>query len=821
MKRTLIVLGLLLSAGARPAHSQNPTPPAGGPPQIPVATGEIRGTVMDTTSNTPVARPSVTVRSKRDSALVAGAIGNADGTFRVQGLRPGIYNVRVTSIGFGPRTQEVTIAPAGPPASLSFRLSRVAVTLSGVEVTSDRPMVSIEPDRNAYRAKDVAPAAANAHDVLESVPAVQIDGEGKISLRGNENVAIQINGRPSPIRGQQLTTFLKGLPASIVEKIEVIPNPSAKYDPEGMAGIINIALKQNTDLGVSGGLTASGAETGRYNASGSMGYQSGPLTTFTSVGFNSDDRGLSGINDREQLHALSNASMFTNQDIVGENGNDGTNLTTTADYKLNKRDVLTNALIVSHRTSSEDSRAAFTELNSSRTLLDQYNRLRNQSSKSLLFDYDLAFKRTFEPRKNELSSELRYNRSDDEDRVKQWRTPLTSAPGIEYETDDSDALTQQLRGQLDYMRLFRPRTKLETGYVGTLRWLDRNYLVQKDALGTGQWVKSSLSNNFEFDEDVQRAYGVLSQGYGKYDLQAGLSVEYADRDFTLGTQDYPYSYTSLFPSGVVSYKVSDATNVKASYSRRIRRPGTQELNPFPQFFDVQNVFIGNPNLNPEYTDAIELGWSKTGQLGLLQLSPFYRHTTNVIRVIVNTDDVIDGRSVTTISFKNLAKSDSWGTDLNGQLKLGPKLNAFAGFNIFKIVTDGGSTSALQSDAVTWSYRLNLTSQLTKTLTFSLNNFYRAPMNFEKGRFSSFKNTNIAFRQKVYGDAMTVSLRFVDPFNTNGFKVRVGDDNIVQITERKFGARGTFLSFQYNFGQTPKIKVPQPEQQTQGAGFPSG
>jgi ferric enterobactin receptor len=826
MKRTLIVLGLLLSAGVRTAHSQNPGQPAGGPGQMPVATGEIRGTVMDTTNAAaPVAvvRPSVTVRSKRDSVLIAGAIGNPDGTFRVQGLRPGTYVVRVTSIGYAPIRQEVTIAPAGPPANLSFRLTRVAVELTGVEVTDVRPMVQVEADRNSYRGKDVAPAAANANDILEAVPSVQVDGEGKISLRGNENVAIQINGRPAPIRGTQLTSFLKGIPANVVEKIEVIPNPSAKYDPEGMAGIINIALKQNADLGVSGGATVSGAEPDRYNASGNLGYQAGPLSTFSSFGFNSDDRGLTGINNREQLNALSTASAFTLQDILGQSGNDGQNFTTTADYKLNKRDVLTNALVISHRTSNEDSRYAYTELNSSRTLLDQYNRLRNSEAKSLMFDYNLVFKRTFEPRKKELTTELRFNRSDDDDFTRQWKSPLSGTGRVDFENDTNDGLTQQFTAQADYLRQFKPRTKLEAGYKGNVRWLDRNYLVEKDALGTGQWVRSNLSNDFQFDENVQAAYGVLSQGYGKFDLTGGLRAEYASRDFSLAnpSKSYPFSYNSLFPSGAVAYKISDKTNVKASYSRRIRRPGTQELNPFPQFFDAQNVFIGNPNVNPEYTDAIELGWTRTGQLGLLQLSPFYRHTTDVIRIIVDTKAVIDGRDVTTITFKNLAKSDSWGTDLNGNLRLGPKLNAFAGFNIFKIVTDGGSTSALQSDAVTWSYRVNITSQLTKTLTVSAANFYRAPMNFERGRFSSFKFTNFSLRQKVKGDAMSVSLRFVDPFDWNGFKVRVGDDNLVQITERKFGVRGTFLSFQYNFGQAPKIRIPRPEETQQAPAFPSG
>ena len=331
----------------------------------------------------------------------------------------------------------------------------------------------------------------------------------------------------------------------------------------------------------------------------------------------------------------------------------------------------------------------------------------------------------------------------------------------------------------------------------------------KDDLGNGNWLPSNLSNTFQFDEKVHAGYGVLSQSVGKFDLQAGLRAEWADRNFELaGAQGIPYNYHSLFPSGVIMYKPSDQSQVKVSYSRRIRRPGTQELNPFPVFFDQQNVFIGNPRLNPEYTDAFEFSMSKSGQLGSLQLSPFYRRTTDVIRVDINTADTVDGREVTSVNFQNLDKSNSWGTDLNGSLRLGPKLNAFGGFNVFKMVTDGGSQSALSSNAVTWSYRLNATTQVSPTVTLQANYFYRAPVNIEKGRFSSFQMTNITLRKKIDGDNMSLAVRFADPFNTMHFRIKAGDDNLQQITDRHFGVRATYLTFQWNYGKPPKVRLPQ-------------
>ncbi len=815
MRRALfLVLSLLLFLNTDPLRAQAPSGSAIRAPQA--GSGEVLGTVIDKDSNAPLARASVAVRSKADSSLVAGAIATDAGVFRVQGLSPGVYYLRITSIGYGPRLQEFTIGPATPRAAVgNVALSRVALALQGVEVTAERPTVSIEPDRNAYRAKDVAPAASNASDVLDAVPSVQVDVDGKVSLRGNENVAVQINGRPAPIRGAQLGSYLRGLPANVVDRVEVIPNPSARYDPEGMAGIINIVLKQNTDLGTSGGATVGIAETDRYNASGNVGYQRGPLTLFTNLGLNSDDRRIVGINDRERFDALSAPLSITEQDVLGRNGNIGINLTTSADYRLNSRDVFSNALSVNRRSGDDATVSTYSELNGSRLLIDRYNRMRDSDVKALVFDYTSAIKRTFVARKHELAAEIRFNRSDDDDRNSLWRQTLATAGNparVELETNNVDALSQQLVGQLDYTRTLGSGVKLETGYKGNARWLDRDYLVRKDALGTGDWLVSDLSNSFEFDETVHAAYGVVSRGVGKFELQGGLRAEYASRDFSLAdpVQSYPHSYTSLFPSGVAMYKISDATQAKVSYSRRVRRPGTQELNPFPAFFDIQNVFIGNPKLNPEYTDAIELGLTRTGALGSLQLSPFYRHTTDVIRVIINTADVVDGRDVTSVSFNNLATSNSWGTDLNGSLRLGKRFNGFASFNIFKMVTDGGSESSVSSDAVTWMSRMNGTAQVTPTLTFQAMYFYRAPMKIERGEFSSTQMANFSLRQKLDGDKATVSLRVSDPFNTMRFKIRAGDDKIIQLTERRFGARAVFLTFQYAFGQAPKIRQPRPD-----------
>ncbi|MDB4905460.1 MAG: TonB-dependent receptor [Gemmatimonadetes bacterium] len=807
-----LVAALLLSSVAfapMSAAAQTPTPPAAAAPQ---PAYELRGKIVDTT-NKPIPRASVSLRPKGSTLTIAGAIAGPDGSFRVTGLRPGTFTIRVVFIGYSPVIQDITISAKNPIIDLGVaKLAPMATKLETISVKEDRAAVITEPDRNAYRAKDIAPGAANASELLENVPSVQVDVDGKVSLRGNENVVVQINGRPTPMRGTQLAAYLKSLPANVIDRIEVIPNPSAKYDPEGMAGIINVALKSNVDLGLSGAVNTQASTPERYNSSGNIGYQVGNWSTFLNGGFSNDQRNVAGINDRLRFDAANTLLSTTGQDIVTTPTNSGQNLNATVDYKLSPRDVLSNALMLNHRTSGEVSSTDYTVLDGSGHALDSYVRPRLVDAKGFMFDYDVSLKRTLAPRTHELTAEFRFNRAHDEDASDQRR--LTSATGAKYvegQVDRNDAVTKQFTGQLDYMKQFRPRTKLETGWKSTVRNLDRDYTSTTDVTGSGSYTLSAQSNSLAFDEAVHAAYAVVSQGVKKWDLQAGLRGDYADRTFKLATQKYPYSYASLFPSAFATYNLAANTQLKSSYSRRVRRPGTQELNPFPTYFDADNVFLGNPKLSPEYTDAYEFGYTKTGAKGLLQASPFYRHTSNVIRIIVNTTDSLAGREITSISFQNLARSNSYGSDFTGQLRVSPKFTALSNFSVFKVVTDGGSTSALSSNAISWMGRINMTSEVTKTLTIQAAYNYRAATKIERGELGAQHAANFALRKKVQGDKGALTLRVTDPFGTMRFRVHTGDGKVTQVTERNPHVRAMFLGYQYNFGRPPKVRVVAPDQ----------
>lgn len=817
MRYMRLAVVLMMGFAAPNVTAQQPGPR--GPAAVSAA-GEIRGTVLDKESNTPIASASVAVWDKASHKLVAGAIVKDDGSFRIEGLRPGTYNVKITMIGYATQTSEaLTISEAAPRALLGkVLLARAAIEITAVTAMAEKAAI-IAPDRNSYNAKAVAPAAANASEVLENVPSVNVDADGKVSLRGNENVVIQINGRPTPMSGAQLANYLKQLPANTVERIEVVPNPSAKQDPEGMAGILNIVMKTGVDLGTSGGFTGSGSSmTDRYNVGATLGHQSGPLAFFLNYGYNHDSRNETGENNRTRLR-FGSASSYTEQDLDGAAINAGHNLSVNADYTFNKRDVLSTTLQLNRRNASNLSSTVFEELNASRTLLDTYNRLRDQDQKNWFADAALAFKRTYTPQKHELSAEVRFNRQKDRDFMQLARQSIAKAAlRTDLENDETDGTGNLVTAQLDLAKMVNKDVKLETGYKMNERSLDRDFTVMKDVAGNGSWVNSGLSNALRFSETTNAAYAVVSKGGKKFDLQAGLRAEYADRTFNLATTntDYPNRYASLFPSALLNYKMNEKSQTKLSYSRRIRRPGTQELNPFPMFFDVQNVFMGNPDLKPEYTDAIELGYQRSGVLGTLQIAPFYRRTSNIIRVDINTADTIQGREVTSVTFTNLDHSNSWGADVNGQFRFGKKISGLLGLNAFKMVTDGGSTSVMSSNAVSWMGRFNINFALDANTTIIGNAFYRGAMKIEQGRFNAVMGSNFAVRRKLQGDRLAATFRVNDIFNTSHFGVTTGDDNVTQFTTRYFNVRAAYLSVQYNWGKPPRLRQRRQEETPQSS-----
>jgi len=753
------------------------------------------------------------------------ALARPDGSFRVEGLRPGRYTVRVRALGHAPLLRTgVAVAPDAPRVDLGrLTLDPVAATLSAVQVEASRDEATLAPDRNAYSVKDMpATSGGTAVDVLRNVPAVEVDGDNKVSLRGNSSVVVQINGRVSPMRGEQLGNFLAQLPANIVSKVEVVSNPSAKNDPEGMAGIINLVLKQEADLGTSGAFSFGGGSTRQMNANGNLGHQQGKWTLFSSYGFMRDRRTVEGYSTRSVLSPSFPGSL--DSDIDGVMRPLSHSATLTAEYKASKVNTFSNNLVLNRRVMERLNGSFYRDVDGAGLVTGRSNQFTNQDQGGLMVDYAATWRRTVKPNANQLVVEGRVNHGRDENDVLLTRETLSGVGAslgtpTGLETNLTDERGTNAFAQLDWTRELRKGTKLESGYKGTFRHQTNDFGVATGTQGGALAPHLGRSNAFTYDEQVNAAYAVLSQNAGKFDLQGGLRLEQAATTFDLRTTSTSYDndYKSAFPSAIVSYNVDANRQVKASYSKRIQRPFVQQLNPFGFREDALNVFEGNPRLQPEYTHSYELGYQQSlpRNLGSLQITPFLRHTVNAVRQIGTVDDA----GVLHVSFQNAATSDSYGTDANLTFRAG-KFSGFGGASVFENRIDAANLQNARSvTAFGWATRANVTWKVLPTTDLQAFGSFRAAMRTEQGTQGRFLMTNFAVRHKLRGDKATATLRVMDPFGTMGWTIRASDGRVIQLMDRRFGARGAFLNFGWNFGQAPRLRPRPQEEPVPQAGQP--
>ncbi|MDQ7039851.1 MAG: TonB-dependent receptor [Rhodothermus sp.] len=758
----------------------------------------ISGQVVDTSTNQPIETATIAVWRAADSTLVTGTVTDAEGRFTIERLRPGRYYVTVSFVGY--RRQVISNVMLRPPSSLQVDLGVILLEpdtaqLQEVQVTARRAAVEIGIDRIVYNTRDqLISIGGAAVDVLRNIPSVEVDIEGNISLRGNQNVAILINGRPSALQGEALTRFLEGLPAEAIERVEIIPNPSARYEPDGMAGLINIVLRQNRNLGLGGSLSAGAGTLRSYNASGMLTYQHGSWNLTTNYGFRTGERPVEGSRFRENRYQ--NPLTYLEQLDRGTRNRYAHNLNTTLEYRLNRLNTLGASALLSFRGSSQDTRALYQNLDAFQNLTAQYERRVEGDRQDLNMDYRFFFRRIVDPSKHELNAELRYERAKDNTIAYYLQQPLSTAGApldhVRREQNVQDQRGSTLSFQIDYIRPLNEQLRLEAGYKGDMNVND--YSQSYEVQGT-----LPFANDFRYTLQRHAAYGVVNYDLGILGVQVGLRAEQARTEFRQKTlnETYRRSYFSFFPSIFVSFRPAQSHQFRLSYSKRIRRPNTWQLNPLSDFRDPLFRRQGNPYLDPEYTHAFEFSYSWISPAVTLTVTPYYRYTVDVIRWY-ETLHPETGTSI--VTFKNLASRDDWGFETVGTFRLGNRLNAFASLNIFRITTDGSNVDTdLGSDAIGWSTRLNTTISVMPGLSLQFSYFYRSPLAIENGRISGHSMANLALRQQFLNNRASLSIRVSDLFNTMRFRVEREDELFYQRFNRSWNAQQVFLTFTYNFG----------------------
>ena len=824
----LIAAGLLFAVSPmQSAYAQQFGNRGGGErPGGQMPSTEISGSILDGETGESIPSASVAVWSVRDSSLATGAISDTDGAFLIEGLRPGRYYVQVSFVGYlTEEISDVALLPGSLTADLgTVELMPDAQMLDEVIVEERREFMEVGIDRTVYNTRDqLVSAGGDASQVLEEIPSVEVDIDGNISLRGNQNVAILLNGRPTSMTGEALITFLQGLPATTVDRVEVIPNPSAKYEPDGMSGILNIVLRKDQDLGLGGSLTAGGGTQESYNVGGSLNFITGKFSTFVNYGLRHGVHNSAG--DRLQENRVADPLFVIDEDDRGERGGDSHNISTSVDYNMSDKNVLSLATRLSMRGGDQDGLNAYRLLDANKVLMGSYDRTRLGDRTDLNQDYRLSFSRIIAPGTHELQIEARYEKEDEDDENSYAEDGLRfGALGAGTDPFMQRSTQEENNGegsfQLDYARPLG-NGKLEAGYRGSIDLLESRFGVETFDYDVNTYLTDARRTNiFDYRQNIQAAYGIVQQAFGPLATQVGLRYEQARTTFDLTTasERYENDYYSFFPSAFLTWELSRSETswkqIKLSYSKRINRPRTWSLNPFNDDLDPYSRREGNPYLEPEYTHAMEGSYVHFAGPVSITLTPYYRKTINRIQWYEFIND--QGVSITT--FRNFDTSSSSGFESIGTLRLTDRLNAFGSFNAFRMQTDGSNVeSGLGNDAWGWSTRANATLSVREGLSVQLSWFYRAPMDIENGRIGAFSRVSFGARQQLLNDRASLSLQVRDPFDMMQFNITRETPRFYQESVRSFNARQVNLSLTYNFGRQQRRQRQQRGDYEQGGG----
>ena len=795
-----VLLGPFL-LGAAPAQAQEQEGP----------TGMLTGQVVDDQNDQPLEGATVALwrESETDSTLVTGTVTGPEGRFRFEEVPVRPYTLRISFVGYTDRRFANTRPRQDEEAANlgAIRLARETEQAGEVEVTADRPAARIETDRTVYNTSERAVnTGGSAQNVLETLPSVQIDTDGSISYRGNESVAIHINGEPASLQGQSLVSYLRSLPAGAVQRVEIIPNPSARYEPEGMAGIINIVLQRDIQSGWGGGVTAGSRAdaNGRYGGNGSvnLGYQSEGLRFVTTYAYRRGGEEDSDARFVEQF-AENGPNGLVDQIGTEEELERSHSLTTRLDYTLTEATSLgfegTFSLRRDESTGRNLERRYTGTLNGTP---DSTNaRILQETSGDETVDGRLSFDHTFVEDEHTLEAQLQYDRDfeDGDNTYRNFATldggDLASDPrSTEFDVVGEDEQDGSL--EVDYVRPLGD-FEFETGYKGTYRRLESSQTFRR--LQQDQLLDRDQSE-FTFDEQVHAAYGILSRELGNFSVEVGLRAETVNTTIdVVGDDAVDNDYVSLYPSAFLTYEPSERRQMRLSYSKRVDRPSLWDINPIEDNENPTFQEQGNPTLDPEYIHSFEFTATQRWGTASLTATPYLRHTVNEIEEI-ERDTTINGRQVILRQAQNFSSSTSYGTELVATFNWNERIEGTLSGNLYRSVTDGSNLSTdLSNNAVTYSTRANVRGDIWNGLQLELSQFYRPATDIPGGRMDRITSTELALQQQLFEGDGSLTFRVEDVFNDTEFDVWRRTNTFSQESTLQWGAREFSLTFQYTFG----------------------
>ncbi len=820
MKKRLLPIVLLLIS-----ISINGQRPKGQKPQL----VKITATVLDKSTNKPLEYATLVVQSLRNPNKITGGISNAQGKFEVE-VFPGKYNVRVEYISFKTHELKNQIFTGSKDLGV-IKLGVDVAQLNEVEITAERTTVELRLDKKVYNVgQDLTVKGGSVTDVLDNVPSVTVDEEGVISLRGNESVRILINGKPSALSGLN-SQALQQLPADTIEKIEVITNPSARYDAEGTSGILNIILKQSKTTGINGSLSVYAGNPDNIGGSVNLNLRRDKFNIFTNTSYRyrnapGNAEFLQENFDRNTGLTIGFQDEFRN--YYRKNKNYNTNIG--FEYFINKTSSITNSMVYRQSIGGTNVDVDFMNYDSERILSLIRNRYTNENENDENIQYAVNYQKKFNNEGHELTLDYQYSSGDEIEENLINETILTTNESLAPEQIINNESVVKELVQMDYKLPFGKDnvSQLELGYRGTFNKFNTDYdfgvIENSDFI-----IDQSISNNLNYKEYVNAAYLQLGSKFNKFNILGGLRYEASDIDVELlDTNDFTSkTYDNWFPSLFLGYEFSETEQITVSYSRRLRRPRSRMINPFPSRSSNTNFFQGNPDLDPTYTDAYDLGYMKRWDKVTLTSSIYYNYSTGVFQFIsketgefVELEDPNNSLENILVPVQvrqpiNLATATRYGIDFTSTFVPKRKWRLTWNLNLFNNIQKGdynyvnsiGETVNQNFDAknLTWFTRLSAKVPLPYKIALQSNIFYRGPRKNAQTNTKGMLSTNLAFSKDILKDKASLSLNISDLFNTR--KRQSTTTTIFATTESEFQRRQRqiTLTFQYRFNEPQKQK----------------
>ncbi len=767
------------------------------------------GKVQDAQSSSPLGFASISIFNSSDKKLVNGNLASDSGDFSIE-LAPGSYYGEIEFMGYSPfKTGEFLLSKEKPVHNTGLiSLIVSAGTLREVIVQAEKSSMQLMLDKKVFNVgKDLANAGGSASDILTNIPSVSVDPEGNVKLRGSDNVRILIDGKPSGLVSIKGGSGLQQLQASMIDRVEIITNPSARYEAEGMAGIINIILRKDNRQGFNGSVELVTGYPTNLGAAANFNYRHKKINFFINYGIAYRRQPGRGTLYQEVYGPDTTfiLNQKTNGRIIGLNNN----ILGGLDYYFTEKDVLTGSYLYRRSKGQRITDILYQDyLFTASNLTSIIKRGQDEDETEPNSEYSLIYKKSFAEKGKELVAEIKY--IDNWENSYQVFTQHYFEPnGTEdvsksiLQNSENDEFEKHWLFQLDYVKPLGEDGKFETGFRSSFRNMVNDYVVNQQNSAGAFVPLPGLDNIFVYDENIHAAYGILGNKHKNITYQAGLRAEWTDVKTTLKEtqQVNPRNYVNLFPSAHITFNMPEDNGIMVSYSRRVRRPFYNDLSPFFTFSDSRNFFSGNPDLQPEFSHVMEIGHIKTFDKGSFTSAIYYRDTKGKIDRIRTV--AADGNSITRT--ENLLSEKAFGLEFTSGYTPYKWWKLDFNFNFFHADIDGSNIMP-DYKTTTYSWFARQTSRFTFARNFDvqLRTNYEAPQKTAQGKRKALYYADLSMSKDIIKGKGTLVFNVLDIFNSRRLRSITRGANFYSESDFQNRRRQINLTFNYRIRQAKPV-----------------